>query len=273
MKPKIIFFFCILLTSCTSDTSQPFPIRPTVSIPNTSEIVDEQEHELVLIPGGIYYSTDHWWSFLDSFYIDKYEVTIGQYFDFLNSMDHDMEDTSLLFNPDIEKYQLLVSYSFDDGAWIVEEGSRNFPIVGITWYGAQAYCEWRDGELPSKDQITKASRGKDHRPYPWGYDAPDCERIGIGDCTEGWLHQVGQFPAGASPYGILDLISNVAEWSSDSWSSVARYDDIDVDVDNNEVFVWGSPIVTPKHVLIGPGFSKDPSSYAYYVGFRCVKEP
>jgi formylglycine-generating enzyme required for sulfatase activity len=95
----------------------------------------------------------------------------------------------------------------------------NHPVVNVDWSDAYAYCQWlsevtgKPIGLPSEAEWEKAARGnQDRRNYPWGdaFDATRCNshELGLGHTTP-----VGLFPAGASPYGCLDMAGNVWEWT------------------------------------------------------------
>jgi formylglycine-generating enzyme required for sulfatase activity len=113
------------------------------------------------------------------------------------------------------------------------EGKGDHPVVYVTWYDAQAYCQWlseKTGKayrLPTEAEWEKAARGGLPSPevgggaggggfiYPWGdeWDPAKCntEESGVGDTTP-----VGQYsPEGDSPYGCADMAGNVWEWCAD----------------------------------------------------------
>ncbi len=128
----------------------------------------------------------------------------------------------------------------------VPRGLESHPVVNVTWHDAIAYCRWltekmqeagckirvrRDGgfeevsllpascivHLPSEAEWEKAARGAvDKREYPWGdtWKEGYCNsaELGVGDTTP-----VGIFPEGVSPFGCLDMVGNVWEWTRSLW--------------------------------------------------------
>lgn len=93
-------------------------------------------------------------------------------------------------------------------------GVPDEPVAGILWREALAYCEWAGMRLPSEAEWEKAARGTDQRLYPWG-DRWDSRRANTAQSSKGVPVPVGSYPDGASPYGVLDLAGNLAEWVAD----------------------------------------------------------
>jgi eukaryotic-like serine/threonine-protein kinase len=102
-------------------------------------------------------------------------------------------------------------------------GDDTFPVKNVNWDQAAAYCTWARRHLLTEAEWEKAARGTDGRIYPWGNQAPNDE-LGNIIAHEGYTTAVGIFPAGASPYGALDMAGNVWEWVQD-WYGETYYTD------------------------------------------------
>ncbi len=130
--------------------------------------------------------------YLDAFCIQKTEVTRQAYQDYLSSTE---QVNSKLPGKDAQ-----------------------LPVVGIPWDEAQSYCQGISMRLPTEAEWEKAARGTDGRVYPWGNDW-DSSLANTLEQDIGGVLPIGSFPRGASPYGILDMVGNAAEWVSDHYDA------------------------------------------------------
>jgi len=153
--------------------------------------------------------------YLDTFAIGKTEVTNAQFRPFVEGDGYT--------NPDYwtadgwawrEAANRTAPYYWDNSDW----NRDTQPVNGVAWYEAMAYAAWLsvqtggDYRLPSEAEWEKAACGTDDRRYPWGDAPPDAERANFNRQVVRTT-PVGSFPAGASPYGALDMAGNVWEWT------------------------------------------------------------
>jgi formylglycine-generating enzyme required for sulfatase activity len=119
-----------------------------------------------------------------------------------------------------EKHDQTQPFLWHDSRW----NGAAYPVVRIAWYEAMAYTAWlsaqtgEDYRLPSEAEWEKAARGPDGRIYPWG-NQWEAGRCNSEDAGKQLTTPVGSYPAGASPYGALDMAGNVWEWTSSQYRS------------------------------------------------------
>ncbi|MBI4699622.1 MAG: SUMF1/EgtB/PvdO family nonheme iron enzyme [Deltaproteobacteria bacterium] len=216
-------FFAIAVAECPS-ASQPARIASSsapVPRPEPAPAPEPPSAEsMVLVPAG-----DFWMGcapadpscdddekprhevYLDAFYIDKTEVTVAAY--------RACVSAGGCGAPGAEQ-------SCNWG----ESGRDDHPINCVDWHQSEAYCRWTGKRLPTEAEWEKAARSADGRIYPWGSEAPSCRLAvmndGFGGCGRMSTWPVGSKPAGASPYGALDMAGNVWEWVAD-WYDANYY--------------------------------------------------
>ncbi len=223
--------------------------------------------------------------YLDSFAVDKYEVTNRQYRECVNagkcSAPRKFRSS---FHPD---YFTNPDYDY-------------YPVLYVSWWDGGNYCAWKDKRLPTEAEWEKAARGAiDTRAWPWGDEFSDCSRLNntndsnddhwivcVGDTT-----QVGSYPRGASPYGAMDMSGNAFEWVADLYNEyyyhVSPYENPtgpsgDKKVKTHPAFTlrggsyrarWSYPRVFHRHFgHHGDGVGDDsPYFRNNQVGFRCAR--
>lgn len=217
--------------------------------------------EMVKVPKGPFlYGLERGRQMIEyDFLIAKYPVTNGQYGKFILANGYEQE---AYWSPEGWKWKsdrsIIIPEYWKDPTW----NKLDHPVVGVSYYEAEAYAKWIGKRLPTEQEWEKAARGEDGRQYPWGedFDESKCNgfKSGIGHTTP-----VSQYPNGVSPYGCHDMTGNVSEWCA------SRYDGEKKD---NCVF-RGSAFNSPL------GYEQIPNrgtSYAPYrnfnLGFRLAED-
>jgi iron(II)-dependent oxidoreductase len=131
------------------------------------------------------------------------------------------------------------------------------PVVGVSWYAAHDYCQWRGQRLPSHTEWRQAAGGDDGRIWPWGNDW-DYQRANSGGERNGendgytYAAPVDSFYGGRSPLGVLNMAGNVAEWVEE------------------QLVVGGSSNSSPSGVAIDSAIKREPEYRTFDIGFRCI---
>ena len=153
--------------------------------------------------------------------MSKNEVTVREYMEFVNFME------ARLFGSG-EKY--LPRRAVSSGFYAKKIGSRyqaeispSWPVLGVSWNDAKAYCKYitrknkssgRQFRLPEDYEWEKAARGVDGRYFPWGnyFDFSFCSMGKSKENRRDSPDAVGEFPLDESVYGVRDIAGNVSEW-------------------------------------------------------------
>ena len=168
----------------------------------------------VMIPAGSYRVGYEKRAFTirEPFWLGRYPVTNSQYALFINDGGYSRQEF----------------WSKDGWRWVQKEGitapaywpdpkfnAPNQPVVGVSWWEAEAFCRWAGGRLPTADESEAASRGPEGLDYPWGdkWEGGICNSHGAGlESTSA----VGIFPRSKSvPFELEDAAGNVWEWCAD----------------------------------------------------------
>ena len=169
--------------------------------------------------------------FIDDYYIGRFEVTNAQFAQFLT-------DNSAAAGQFYSSKMSIVKP--EEGVYIASEGLENFPVRYVEWQAAEAYSSWIQGRLPTEAEWEKAARGgiflgegntdpnlQPSRQQPWGAGGISLNHANYlisgrpfdglapaGTYTGKFINNV-QTINNSSPYGVFDMLGNIAEWVSD----------------------------------------------------------
>jgi formylglycine-generating enzyme required for sulfatase activity len=147
---------------------------------------------------------------VDGFWMDQTEVTNAQFAAFLNERGtHGARGERF-----VELNEGYVRIREEEGKYVPMGGAADHPVVKVTWYGGDAYCQWVGGRLPTEAEWEYAARGPEGNIYPWGSEAPTCELANSGACN-GTTAPAAGLPDGASWCGVLGMAGNAWEWTMD----------------------------------------------------------
>ena len=232
------------------------------------------------------------------YYLARYPITNAQFDAFVNDPEgfQNSQWWQGLAQCDNQKHPPKAGGAFD---------LPNHPVVNVSWYQAVAFARWLDArfkvsgfkfqvwkngqtetlnlkpetyslQLPTEAEWEKAARGEKGLRYPWG-DDPDPQRANYADTGIGTTSAVGCFPAGQSPYGVLDLSGNVWEWCATRWvDNYADYDTNevnDVERDARRVVRGGSFFYESWYVRGASRYRLNPDYWLRDRGVRVVVAP
>jgi len=219
--------------------------------------------------------------YLLSYKMTPREITNREFAQFMNFYGSELVRGGQYIGKLIIK-NLEKSYSLrkESNVWVAPVGYENYPVIGVTWYGAYEFCKVYGGRLPTEAEWEYAARGgvnsKAYR-YAGGNEAKNVAWYGENpDPSIGRPHAVaGKLP---NEIGLYDMSGNVAEWCSDWYSDI--YFGVSPQVNplgpasGDKKVVKGGSWDNENLEYIRPEFrfGKTPSLYDTHVGFRFVKD-
>jgi formylglycine-generating enzyme required for sulfatase activity len=214
---SLIITFCFIFLACCATTSK----------------TDWKDKDgMIVVPSGLFNMgldngepnerPEHE-TYLETFMIDKYEVSAKDFAEFLNEKGNSANE---YFTPDSYSTIIVVSQNAAQGektknpqTYLPRKGFEQFPANNVSWFGAYTYCQWKGKRLPTEAEWEKAARGDDKRVYPWGNSMPDAQKA---QYNQDWdvkgfdvLVPVESLPDGSSYYNVYNMAGNVWEWVDD----------------------------------------------------------
>ena len=311
-----------------SETGEPplLSVMPSLTpensfIPITRQ-ADKTDMVMVYVPEGVFemgseegdiHESPAHSVYLDAFWIDQTEVTNRQFAEYITAIEIEVKAQQLQ-TVTAKTVTELMGASVGPGGmefglfWENPTGINSswetiptHPVVRVSWYDANMFCQWRGARLPTEAEWEKAARGIDQRTYPWG-EVWDANKLNFCDknCELAEIKQqrfddgfwrtspVGSYEGGRSPYGLYDMAGNVSEWVND-WYDPDYYEkmvgEISVNPQGSEdgMVRWDGAL-GPTKVIRGGSFAdradltrsfsrnKDfPRAGFYATGFRCAQ--
>jgi formylglycine-generating enzyme required for sulfatase activity len=247
--------------------------------------IHDYSNEMVKIEAGDFIYQDGQKLTLPTFYIDKYEVTMGEYATFLkflkdhgNPSDYDsqLQPAGRTHVPrDWEIYYGRASSDFP--GYRTVRGvpiTLDCPVFNVDYFDAYAYAKWKGRRLPTEQEWEKAARGPAGNLYPWGNDWDPKKLNAGGDyqadpgpgykpAVDGyaWWAPVDALLTDRSPYGVIGMAGNVSEWT-DSWDASKTY----------VVIRGGNYKSTSEQALSTNSIKAYPQQVAETLGFRTASD-
>ncbi len=153
----------------------------------------------------------------------------------------------------------------------VDADKRSLPVVGVTWFGAKAYAEHYGLRLPTESEWEIAAKSDSTRyNYPWGRTITPSQANYV-DSGNRALRPIGSYPDSRSPWGVLDLSGNAAEWVKDwygPYPSLAQINPEGPVTGELRVIRGGSFLASPRGVRVTARTADTPGLSSDQIGFR-----
>jgi thiamine biosynthesis lipoprotein len=236
----------------------------------TGRPVNARIGDMVAVPAGKFRTAPGKERYVDTFRIDRTEVTNRAYAAFMEATKNDphrfchpdepadKDHTPRYWRNDWQPALLRRRPAGRLAPFDLETFRKpDHPVVGVDWWDAFAFSRWAGKDLPDRWQWQKAATGPDGRRWPWG-DQWDPGRVNSGGEMNGerddhiYAAPADSFPSGVSPYGSLHMAGNVAEWTVSG------------------LVMGGSSRDVPSDVSAASGRWRDPDYRSFDVGIRAV---
>ena len=215
---------------------------------------------------------------IDSFYLDKFEVTNAKFRSFILKNSKWRKDK---IPGNLQNGKYLNDWNGND----FPKGKSDFPVVNVSWYAAVAFCQSRRKRLPTEAEWEYSARGglKD-KAFPWGDEPPDKTRANFSLSGFGAAIKVGQYKPNG--YGLYDMAGNVWEYLADEWAPYPQANEPLVNpVAGGDLFTRDSYLqITARRVIRGGSWGGSPINLRVtyrdshpangagdHVGFRCTE--
>jgi formylglycine-generating enzyme required for sulfatase activity len=194
------------------------------------------------------------------YFIDKYPVTNQDFKRFLDATGYSPAD------------KLNFLRDWKNGTF--PAGWEKKPVTWVSLEDARAYAKWAGKRLPHEWEWQLAAQGTDGRPYPWGnVFSPANVAPAVTGRAMTAPDAVDRHPQGASPYGVMDMVANVWQWTdeyTDEHTRAAILRGGDYYQPQGSIWYFPQAYRNDEHsklLLMAPSYDRSGG-----VGFRCVKD-
>jgi formylglycine-generating enzyme required for sulfatase activity len=245
------------------------------------EALKKLELTVVPVPAGQFTYQQGQKETTQAFYIDKYEVTIGQYIKFLAALSKaqpgefahpNQNNPNKDHRP--EDWSRIIESIRTEGSYRGQKLTLNYPVFNVDWYDAYAYAKWAGKRLPTEQEWEKAARGLKGNSYTWGSVIGDPPYANVGfDYKSNRIkerqamvaREVNQNDKDISAFGVVGMAGNVSEWTA-SEASHPRFPSLTVHV------VRGGNFTARRVELTSRILEEVNETRRNWLGFRCVSD-